>query len=158
MGAGHPTKRHHGRRKPLYRGGAVFGPGVPGGSRQMTEGELAPLRARVDERQAARDDSIARVQEQFGDALLAKAAELARNGVVTIGTTAGSVEARIVRFWRGNAVLEIEVHVPSSCPRTAARRLLIGDHATNARVLAGYLARCVAGLGPDVEIPGSPPT
>ncbi len=157
MDAAHPTKRHHGRRGPPYREAAVFGPGVPGGSRQMTEEELAPLRSRADERQTARHDSIARVQERFSDVLLVKAAELASNGVVTIATTVGSVDARIVRFWRGNAVLEIEVLVPSSCQRQAAKILLIGDHVSDACVLGRYLTRFVARLGPDVEVLGTPP-
>lgn len=123
----------------------------------MTEEELAPLRSRADECQAARHDSIARVQEHFGDFLLVKAAHLADHGAVTIATTAGSVEAKIVRFWRGDSVLEIKVDVPSSRQREPARTLLIGGQVNDASVLAGYLIRSVADLGPDVEVQGGPP-
>lgn len=136
----------------------MFGPGVPGGSRQMTEEELVPLRSRSAERRAARQDAVARVQERFGDVLLVKAAELASLGVVTIATTAGRVEARIVRFWRGDSVLDIKVHGPSSRQRGAARTLLTGGQVTDARVLAGYLTRSIANLGPNVEIQDGPAT
>lgn len=160
MDAGHPPPRHHGQRGrgPLYREGARFGPGVPSGSRQMTEGELAPLRSRAAERRAAHQNAIARVQERYGDVLLVKAAELASLGVVTIATTAGTVEARIVRFWRGDSVLEVKVHIPFSRQPEVAKTLLTGGHVTEAPVLAGYLTRSVADLGPNVEVQDGPAT
>lgn len=35
-------------RDPIYQGGAIFGPGVPGGSRQATQEELDAMRQSAD--------------------------------------------------------------------------------------------------------------
>ena len=40
------------RERPIYRGGAIFGPGVPGGSRQATEEEIHAIRRAADERRS----------------------------------------------------------------------------------------------------------
>jgi hypothetical protein len=160
MDAGHPALRHHQRRgrRTSYREGAAFGPDVPGGSRQMTEGELAPLRSRADERQAVRQDAVAHVHERFGDLLVAKAAQLASGGAVTITTTVGTVEARIVRFRRGDSVLEIKTECPSSRHRTAGKNRLTNGQLNDTTVLAGYLADSVADLGSEVDIQDGPAT
>lgn len=136
----------------------MFGPGVPGGSRQMTEGELAPLRSRASECQAARQDVVARVQERFGDLLVAKIAQLASDGAVAITSTVGTVEARIVRFRRGDSVLEIKTEAPSSRHRTAGKTRLTNGQVTDTAILTGYLTQSVADLGPDIEIEDGPAT
>jgi len=160
MDAGQPALRHHQRRGrgTLYREGAAFGPDVPGGNRQMTEGELPPLRSRAAERQAMRQDAVAHVQERFGDLLVAKAAQLASGGAVTITTTIGTVDARIVRFRRGDSVLEIKTEAPSSRHRTAGKTRLTNGQLNDTTVLAGYLTHSVAALGPDVDIQDGPAT
>ena len=91
---------------PVYLGGAVFGPGVPGGSRQATEEELAAMavdaRPDVDEYEHELQEAVRRWAPELRQA----AERLLTEGsaVVHLGGTA--VEARIVRFWRGDSLLE----------------------------------------------------
>jgi len=80
-----------------------------------------------------------------------QAPKLAGLGVVTIATTTGSVEARYVRCWSGDSVLDIKVHGASSRRRGAARTLLTGSQVTDARVLADYPTGSIANRGSNVE-------
>ncbi len=77
---------------------------------------------------------------------------------MNIATAAGVFEVRIVRFWHGDSVLEIKVHVRSSRQPAGARTLLTGGQVTDPSVLAGYLSRFIADLGPDVGAQDCPAT
>jgi hypothetical protein len=50
--------RNWSRRRPLYRGGAVFGSGVPGGSRQATPEEIEAIRRHSQQQQRAEGSPV----------------------------------------------------------------------------------------------------
>jgi hypothetical protein len=93
---------------PVYRGGAVFGPGVPGGSRQATDEELEQMaldaRPRVDEYER----SLEAARQRWAPELRQAADRLLAEGTAALQLGGTSVQARIVRFWRGDSLLEVE--------------------------------------------------
>jgi uncharacterized NAD(P)/FAD-binding protein YdhS len=103
------TPTHEG---PIYAGGAIFGPDVPGGSRQATDEELEAMQ--LDARPA-----VEQHERELQDAARRWAPELRRatkqllgdgTARVHLGTT--DIDARIVRFWRGDSLLEIRYRQP----------------------------------------------
>ena len=94
------------RRGPVYREAAVFGPGVPGGSRQATDEEIRALRGRSRSRPPERADLGALMTS---DSVKRAVTELLASGSTVLESPHGQVRARIVRFWRGNSILEIAV-------------------------------------------------
>lgn len=84
------------RRGPIYREAAVFGPDIPGGSRQATPEEIADLRQRAQHRLADADGAP---EPPIDASLLPKAAhDLITDGRATIGTGPHLVHAGVVRF------------------------------------------------------------
>jgi hypothetical protein len=95
----------------MSRGGAVYGPGVEGGARQATPEELAEIRARHedDESQGERgyasgDIDPEALRQAVQDLMLGRETKW-RGGSDTL-------TARLVTFWRGDAVLDIRVTGP----------------------------------------------
>jgi hypothetical protein len=132
------------RRGPTYRGAAVFGPDVPGGSRQATAEEIDDFRRAAEEHERAR--RLAAVPVDRGDVERA-VADLLRTGCAVLGEGRRSVHARIVRFWRGSSVLEMsnQAGTSRSSSRTRIRR---NPGSEDERVLADYLAFFVQHLNP----------
>jgi hypothetical protein len=130
------------RRGPTYRGAAVFGPDVPGGSRQATAEEIDDLRHAAEEHERAR--RLAAVPVDRGDVERA-VADLLRTGYAVFGEGRRSVHARIVRFWRGSSVLEMSNQAGTSRSRTRIRR---SPGPEDERVLADYLVFFVQHLDP----------
>jgi len=83
----------------------VFGPGVAGGSREATPEEAEAIRRRAKRLRDTEDPApeLAFDNEQLQQA----AADLISAGVATIGAPPKVVDARIVRFWRGDSILEV---------------------------------------------------
>jgi len=126
----------HRHKGPIYRGGAVFGPGVPGGSRQTTDDEIAQSRRQTREKADPRPVTAA-------DRLaIARAAQdLIDTGTAAITDGSCMLRARVVRFWRGDAVLEVE-HAGGGRTLTRIPRTLGPEHAD---MLIGYLSRHLGG-------------
>jgi hypothetical protein len=127
-----PARR---RRGPRYRGAAVFGPDVPGGSRQATAEEIDDLRRAAEERPRAR--RLAAVPVDRGDVERA-VADLLRTGYAVFGEGRRSVHVRIVRFWRGSSVLEISNKAGTS-RRSSRTRIRRNPGPEDEPVLADYL-------------------
>ena len=108
-------------RGPVFRQAAVFGPDVPGGSRQATGEEIAALRA--ESSRHATDDEAARqeVQRRWGSQLSSAARLLIGEGSVGFQIDGRSVDARIVRFWRGASLLETWTTGPSGRSESRTR-------------------------------------
>jgi hypothetical protein len=91
-------------RGPVFYRAAVFGPEVPGGSRQATDEEIAAMEAASSERgqEEAEHDAVPSA------AVRAAAQRLVRDGAADLVIDDRRVETRIVRFWRGDSLLEVE--------------------------------------------------
>ena len=124
----------------MYAGGAVFGPGVPGGSRQATDGELEAMALRAAPEADGYERSVAYVEQQWALQLRQAAERLLPRGDVSLFLDGRSVEARVIRFWRGDSLLETESHGPDGdgATRTRIPRRAVPD------LLVGYLVRAVA--------------
>ena len=115
-------------RGPVFRHAAIFGPDVPGGSRQATDEEIAALDAAF-ARHADEEDEAALndLERRWGSELRAAARRLTEEGRVGFRIEDRSVDARIVRFWRGDSLLETSTTTPGSSAASCTR---IGRRAT----------------------------
>ena len=104
-------------RGPVFRRAAVFGPGVPGGSRQATDAEIAALDAEFG-RHAGEHEALDR---RRAPELLAAAQRLVADGAVAFRIEERSVDARIVRFWRGDSLLETRTTAPGAAGESRTR-------------------------------------
>ena len=106
-------------RQPGFRGAAVFGPGVEGGPRQATLEETEEMRARNGVG-AAKGERRQASPEIDPDAVHDAVAELVRHRETTLRWGATELTARLVTFWRGDAILDIRVTGPglrvATCP------------------------------------------
>jgi hypothetical protein len=120
----------------IFRGGAVFGPGVPGGARQATCQELVEMRAQAE---AARREFEGVSRRPVDPSITSHAAhELIERGTTTMHVGNRELTAHVVRFWRGESVLGITVAgagAQSSSMSKVSRRLT----AEHEPILAGYL-------------------
>jgi len=83
---------------PMFRGGAVFGPGVPGGARQATPEELDEMRARacaVPRRETSHEYLA-------GPEVTTHAQQLMDQGRTTLRSGERESSASIVTFWHGD--------------------------------------------------------
>ncbi len=95
---------------PVFRGGAIFGPGVEGGARQATPEELRRMRAEAEtSRGAARPSRHAEVDP---DVVRAAGNDIIEQGTTTVRADGREMTARIVTFWHGDSLLVIVVHGP----------------------------------------------
>src|SRR5664280_827622 len=95
------------RPGPIFRGGAVFGPGIPGGARQATYQELVEMRAQAE---TARREFEGVSRRPVDPSITSHAAhELIERGTTTMHVGNRELIAHVVRFWRGESVLEITV-------------------------------------------------
>lgn len=131
-------------REPVYRGGVVFGPGVPGGSRQATPEEIEEMRLGAEEAERER----LRAAPPVDRAEVARAvADLLATGEAVLGEGPRTVHARVVRFWRGSSILELSNDSGTgwSSSRTPIPRDLGHDEDG---LLADYLVHFVEHLDP----------
>jgi hypothetical protein len=138
---GRPARR---RRGPTYRGAAVFGPDVPGGSRQATPEEIDDLRRAAEEYERAR--CLAAVPVDRGDVERA-VTDLLRTGDAVFGEGRRTVHARIVRFRRGSSVLEMSSQAGTS-RRSSRTRIRRSPGPEDEQVLLDYLVSFVQHLDP----------
>ncbi len=96
---------------PTFRGGTVFGPGVPGGSRQATAEELEAMQPDAgDDDRYERDLQAA--ARRWAPELRRAAEQLLTDGTTRLRLGGTDVDARIVRFWRGDSLLEVRYRLP----------------------------------------------
>jgi len=93
---------------PIFRGGAIFGPGVDGGARQATPEELEQMRAHAETRR--RDARPSRRAEVDPAVVRAAGNDLIEQGTTTVRADGREMTAHIVTFWHGDSLLEIAVH------------------------------------------------
>jgi hypothetical protein len=125
---------------PTFVGGAVFGPGVPGGSRQATDEELAAMSsdARDDVDRYERD--VAAAARRWEPELRRAADRLLSDGTTRLRLDGTDVDARIVRFWRGDSLLEVRYRLPDGEGESRTRI----PRRPEPDLLVDYLARAAA--------------
>jgi hypothetical protein len=128
------------RDGPSYRGGAVFGPGVPGGSRQATDEEIEAVALWAAPRVADHEESVADVERRWAPELRQAADRLLAQRAAGVQVGGADVEARIVRFWRGDSLLEVRSRRPDGEGESRTRI----PRRPEPDLLVGYLARAVA--------------
>ncbi len=94
-------------RGPVRRHAAVFGPGLPEGGRPPTPEELAEMEASATEHAGDHDAAVEEVFRRWSAELRAAAEQLQRSGETSLRLAGCAIAARVVRFWRGDSMLEI---------------------------------------------------
>jgi hypothetical protein len=97
------------------------------GGRQATEEELAAMRRSNQEQRDLYRAARARAQAQWWDVAMACAQRVVADGEATLDSEQAVVSARLVRFWLGDSVLEVE----------APRRDGTGGHSSRSLVPRG---------------------
>ncbi len=92
------------RRGPVFSEAAVFGPGVQGGSRQATEQEIRERSTPTGQRPF---DEVDLRSLLASDAVAQAVADLFSSGSTVLESATFQVRARVVRFWRGDSILEL---------------------------------------------------
>ncbi len=136
------------RRQRPFVAGAVFG---PDGARQATRDELAAMSERHRQRQVRRAAALRAAHGRWRREALACAGELLTVGTTVLPVDHGQIRGRIVRFWRGDSVLELEP--VGALGRSGGRSMirLARGHERSPDVLAGYLLHQAAQLDMDSE-------
>ncbi len=127
------------RPKPFSQGYAPIGTPV----RQPTDEEIAELQAQADADNRLYIATVEEMQQRHGEVIRNTVAELMRAGSATLRTSAGPIEARIIRFPRDAVVLEI--HHPRGWGQTRTTQSGVGEHAVH------QLAAALASTRPEAE-------
>lgn len=128
------------RTKPVSMGGyAPIGTPV----RQPTVEEIAELRAQAEAGLRLQIENVRDVEQRHGEVISNTAAALMRDGSATLQTTAGPIEARIIRFPKEAVVLEI--HHPGGWGQTRTTYSELGRQAVR------QLAEALVSTRPQAE-------
>jgi hypothetical protein len=107
-----------------------------------------PSWAELEDRKRRHQERMAALQGEFGEYFTEKARSMLPAGSAVLRTTHGSIAARVVKFWHGDSVLEIERtttngnQVGHSLTRLDRGRL---DHVI---LIDRYLAQSILEIGP----------
>jgi hypothetical protein len=127
-------------RGPLHSRAAVFGPGLPEGGRQATEEEIRAMDAEAVAATRRYEADVEDVERRYSDELRRVAERLLVDGAAIFRLEGRSVEARVVRFWRGDALLETSTTGPDGEGSSRTRI----PRRPDPELLVGYLARAAA--------------
>ena len=111
--------------------------------RQPTDEEIAELRAQADVGLRLHIDNIRDVEQRHGEVIRKTAAALTRDGSARLQTTAGPIEARIIRFPKNAVVLEI--HHPGGWGQSRTTLSSVGEQAVH------QLAAALVATRPEAE-------
>jgi hypothetical protein len=142
------ARRRHGRPHPqrgrTFRGGAVMGPGIPGGSRQATSQELAAMSAQVGRRRGRYETVLTQVLAEHGEQLRRTAREVLANGRTRMPFPAVTLDAELLNFWHGDRVLRIERTTRDGARGSSLARFPRHDRPDSEEIIAHYLAASLA--------------
>lgn len=125
---------------PVFRGGAVYG---PEGGRQATEEEIRAFDQLAQGRDRSRYDDVAAAMQLYGGRLTAGTAELLAGRPFSFDGTDGRIEARIIRFWRGDSILDVRHQNHQQCGGNGLVRI---DRRPQPSEITRYLASAVSEL------------
>ena len=118
---------------------AVPGPDTTGGRRAATEHERAD-QAEAAQRAADYDAAEKAVLRRWSSQLNGAVDELLAKGTVTVQLGERTIEAQVIRFWRGDSVLATSTRGPSRVG-TSLSRISRDPRRAGREILLGYLAR-----------------
>ncbi len=125
---------------PLRQQGIAYGPGIPHGGRPADEEERERLADHHGEQlhhYNATEDSVLR---RWGPQLRDAVDELLDKGRVTVHLDQRTIDARIIRFWRGNSLVETRSLGPKGGGESLSR-ISRNPHREPPGVLLDYLVR-----------------
>ena len=131
-----------GERGPIFRGAAIL---TMHGGRQATPDELAAIRAAADARRAQHDADLDAARARWREPAQRAAGDLLATGTAIVPVPDGELTARLVRFWRGDHVLDVHYHQRRDQGRSIARMPRRG---LDAERIAGQLQCTLARLRP----------
>ena len=105
----------------------------------MSPAELESVRQSFERMRARHDAALRAAQRRWSSQARICADELIRTGSTVLSTDDGHVRGRIVRFWRGDSVLDLECVGPDLDDRGRSKTRLSRRHQTDVDVIAGYL-------------------
>jgi hypothetical protein len=107
-----------GGRGPVFRGAAIL---TTGGGRQATPDELTAIRAASDARRAQHDAELDAARARWLRPAQRAAGELLATGTAVVPVPDGELTARLVRFWRGDHILDVHYHQRRDQGRSISR-------------------------------------
>ena len=126
----------------------MFGPGVPGGARQATDEELGVMRVQSLASRRSFEAILADVLREHGERLCDCARKLLAEGRCRGAFGPDALEARLLRFWRGDRVLRIEYDAAGSASSrfSSVSRIPRHDSPDTEQILVHYLAAGLANV------------
>jgi hypothetical protein len=125
---------------PVQRQAAVFGPGVPGGSRPATADELAAMAEEGVRHRADHEAALSDAKRRWAPQLRRAAEELFNQGTTRVVLGERTLDAQLVRFWRGDHLLHTATRGPNGGGESLSR-ISRDPRRGGADVLIEYLAR-----------------
>ena len=116
----------------------MYGPEVPGGSRQATPHDMTQARAQLSAYRQSRKDGVADLLRDHGVELEAFADRLAETRAAAASIGGVAISASIRRFWHGDDLLTIDAH--SEHGRSTGRSRLRRSESTDRQLLLHNLA------------------
>jgi hypothetical protein len=110
---------------------------------QLTDEEIAELQAQAEAGARLHIATVQEMEQRHGEVIRNTVAELMRAGSATLQTSAGPIEARIIRFPREAVVLEI--HHPGGWGQSRTTQSGVGEQAVH------QLAAALASTRPEAE-------
>ena len=130
-------------RAPARRQTAVFGPGVPDGSRDATDAERTDLAAGAVRHRRDHEAALADARWRWARRLEQAAEQLLATGATRILLGDRTVDARLITFWRGDHLLETTTRGPDGGGGSLSR-ISRDPRRGGADILVEYLARAAA--------------
>ena len=128
------------RPKPLSTGYAPIGTPMP----KLADEEIAELQAQAEAGARLYIATVQEMEQRHGEVIRNTVAELMRAGSATLQTSAGPIEARIIRFPREAVVLEIH-HPGGGWGQSRTTQSEVGEQAVH------QLAAALASTRPEAE-------
>lgn len=129
-------------RSAVPRQAVVFGPGVPGGSRDATADELAAMAEESVGHRADHEAALAEAKRRWAPELRRAADELRDRGTMQLVLGDRRVDARLIRFWHGDHLLQTATRGPDGGGESLS--CISRDPRRGVGVLVEYLARAAA--------------
>ena len=137
-----PGGSHRGGRS-MPRQAVVFGPGVPGGSRAAAADELAAMAEEGARHRADHEAALAEVKRNWAPELRRAVDDLLEQGATRMVVGDRTVDARVIRFWRGDHLLHTATRAPNGGGESLSR-ISRDPRRGGADVLIEYLARAAS--------------
>jgi hypothetical protein len=139
----HSSGGSHRGGSSMPRQAVVFGPGLPRGSRATTADELARMTEEGARHRADHEAALADAKRNWAPELRRAVDDLLDHGATRIVLGDRTVDARLIRFWRGDHLLHTATRAPNGGGESLSR-ISRDPRRRGADVLIDYLARAAS--------------